>query len=186
MRWDYKLKWNRCQWRKHCSSDELFIVPLFPVSVSIAALVMFYSQYCSFSQKMGSLLLIIISMSTELKDMELKDLGLSSDTVQILLYQLSFFIYQISLAIFSWWCYCEYTRQLIMVGIIIACLLSHFSHVWLCAALRTVACQAPLPMGFSRQEYWTGLPCPPPGNLPDPGCELVSHVSFIGRQVLYQ
>ena len=56
---------------------ELFIVPLFLVSISIAALVMFYSQHCSFSQKMGSLLLII-SMSTELKDMELKDLGLSS------------------------------------------------------------------------------------------------------------
>ena len=44
----------------------------------LIALVMFYSQYCSFSQKMGSLLLIIISMSMELKDMELKDLGLSS------------------------------------------------------------------------------------------------------------
>ena len=57
---------------------ELFIEPLFPVSISIAALVVFYSQHCSFSQKMGSLLLIIISMSMELKDMELKDLGLSS------------------------------------------------------------------------------------------------------------
>ena len=38
-------------------------------------------------------------------------------------------------------------------------MLSHFSHVWLCATLRTVACQAPLSMGFSRQEYWSGLPC---------------------------
>ena len=35
----------------------------------------------------------------------------------------------------------------------------------------TVACQAPLSMVFSRQEYWTGLPFPPPGNLPDPGIE---------------
>ena len=34
---------------------------------------------------------------------------------------------------------------------------------------RTVAHQAPLSMGFSRQEYWSGLPCPPPGDLPDPG-----------------
>ena len=34
--------------------------------------------------------------------------------------------------------------------------------------------QAPLSMGFSRQEYWSGLPCPPPGNLPDPGIEPVS------------
>ena len=33
----------------------------------------------------------------------------------------------------------------------------------------TAALQAPLSMGFSRQEYWSGLPCPPPGDLPDPG-----------------
>ena len=32
--------------------------------------------------------------------------------------------------------------------------------------------QAPLPMGFSRQEYWCGLPCPPPEDLPDPGVKL--------------
>ena len=36
---------------------------------------------------------------------------------------------------------------------------------------QTVAHQAPLFMGLSRQEYWNGLPCPPPGNLPDPGIE---------------
>ena len=45
--------------------------------------------------------------------------------------------------------------------------------------------QAPLPTGFSRQEYWRGLPCPPPGDLPDPGIEPVSYVSCIGRRVLY-
>ena len=38
----------------------------------------------------------------------------------------------------------------------------------------TVACQAPLSMGFSRQEYFSGLPCPPPGDLPDPGIEPAS------------
>ena len=38
----------------------------------------------------------------------------------------------------------------------------------------TVAPQAPLSMGFSRQEYWSGLPFPPPGDLPDPGTELTS------------
>ena len=38
----------------------------------------------------------------------------------------------------------------------------------------TVARQAPLSMGFSRQEHWSGLPCPPPGDLPDPEMELVS------------
>ena len=35
----------------------------------------------------------------------------------------------------------------------------------------TVACHTPLSMGFSRQEYWSGLPCPPRGDLPDPGIE---------------
>ena len=39
------------------------------------------------------------------------------------------------------------------------------------ATPRTVAHQAPLSMGFSRQEYWSGLPFPSPGNLPDPGIE---------------
>ena len=38
----------------------------------------------------------------------------------------------------------------------------------------TVACQAPLSMGFSRQEYWSGLPFPSPGDLPDPGIEPLS------------
>ena len=41
-------------------------------------------------------------------------------------------------------------------------LLSHFSRVQLFATPWTVAHQAPLSMGFSRQEYWSGLPCPPP------------------------
>ena len=44
---------------------------------------------------------------------------------------------------------------------------------------------APLSMGFSRQEYWSGLPCPLPGDLPDPGIEPMSHVSCTGGQVLY-
>ena len=47
-------------------------------------------------------------------------------------------------------------------------LLSRFSSVWLFATQWTVACKAPLSMGFSRQEYYSGLPCPPPGDLPDP------------------
>ena len=42
---------------------------------------------------------------------------------------------------------------------------------------RTVAHQAPLSMEFSRQEYWSGLPCPPPGDLPDPGIKPMSPVS---------
>ena len=39
------------------------------------------------------------------------------------------------------------------------------------ATPRTVALQAPLSMGYSRQEYWSGQPCPPPGDVPDPGTE---------------
>ena len=50
-------------------------------------------------------------------------------------------------------------------------LLSHFR---LFATPWTVACQAPLSMGFSIQEYWSGLPFPPPGDLPDPGIEPTS------------
>ena len=40
-----------------------------------------------------------------------------------------------------------------------------------------IACQAPLSMELSRQEYWNGLPCPPPGDLPDPGIEPPSLTS---------
>ena len=51
------------------------------------------------------------------------------------------------------------------------------SHVLLIATPWTVACQAPLSMEFSRQEHWSGLPFPPPGDLPNPGIEPMSHVS---------
>ena len=49
-----------------------------------------------------------------------------------------------------------------------------FSRVRLFGTPRTVAHQAPLSMGFSRQEHWSGLPFPPSGDLPDPGTEPVS------------
>ena len=58
-----------------------------------------------------------------------------------------------------------------------ACMLSCFSCVQLCVTLWTVARQPPLSMGFSRQEYWSGLPCPSPGDLPNLGIEPVSPVS---------
>ena len=54
--------------------------------------------------------------------------------------------------------------------------LIRFSHIWLCVPW-AVAHQAPLSMGFSRQEYWNGLPCPPPGDLPNPGIESASLMS---------
>ena len=57
------------------------------------------------------------------------------------------------------------------------CLLNLFSYVQLFATPWTVACQAPLYRGFSRQESWSGLPCPPPGGLPDPGIKHASLMS---------
>ena len=53
----------------------------------------------------------------------------------------------------------------------VCAMLNHFSCVQLFATLWTVAHQAPLFMGFSRQEYWSGLPFPPLGYLPNPGIE---------------
>ena len=56
--------------------------------------------------------------------------------------------------------------------------LSPFSHEQLFATLRTAAPQAPLSMGFSRREYWSKLPCPPPWAPLDPGIKPVSLVSL--------
>ena len=50
------------------------------------------------------------------------------------------------------------------------------SSVQLFATPWTVACQASLSMEFSRQEYWSGLPCPPPGHLPNSGTEAWSPI----------
>ena len=58
-------------------------------------------------------------------------------------------------------------------------MLSCFNHVRLFATLWTVARQAPLSMGFSRQEYWSGLPCPPPGDLPNPDIKPVPSTALI-------
>ena len=68
-----------------------------------------------------------------------------------------------------------------VVGDIVACMLSHFSSFQLFATHR-----APLSIGFSKQEYWSGLSYPPPGYLPDEGIEPKSpKVSCIDRWVLY-
>ena len=58
-----------------------------------------------------------------------------------------------------------------------ACMLSYFSRVQLCATLWTVAHLALLSMEFSRQENWSGLPFPPPGDLPGPEMELTCPMS---------
>ena len=55
-----------------------------------------------------------------------------------------------------------------------ACMLSCCSHFRLCATLWTKTCQVPLSMGFFRQEYWSGLPYAPTGDLPHPGIEPAS------------
>ena len=70
------------------------------------------------------------------------------------------------------WCMCLHAKLLICVQL--------FATPW------TVVHQAPLSMGFSRQEYWNGLPCPPPGDLPDSGIKPTSLISTrTGRQALY-
>ena len=65
-------------------------------------------------------------------------------------------------------------------------MLSRFSQVRLFVTLGILAHQASLSIGLSRQKSWSGLPCPPPGDLPNPGIGThVSYISFIGRWVLY-
>ena len=62
------------------------------------------------------------------------------------------------------------------------CVLTHFSRVQLFVTPWTAAHQAPQSKGFSRQEYWSGLPCPPPGDLPKPRIKPVSLMSSLHWQ----
>ena len=75
---------------------------------------------------------------------------------------------------------CHYLTLCVCVCVCVcvcARVLSRFSHVQLFATPWTVAHQAPQSMGLSRQEYWSGLPLPSPGHLPDPGTEPMSLTS---------
>ena len=72
--------------------------------------------------------------------------------------------------------YCH-VRKIPKLRCVHSCMLSHFSHILLFVTLWTVARQAPLSIGFSRQEYWSGLPCPPLGYLPNPRMEPASRIS---------
>ena len=66
------------------------------------------------------------------------------------------------------------------------CMLSHFSHVQLFATPWSVAHQAPLSLGFFRQEYWSRFLCPPPRDLPNPGIGAPQKPSmYIHRYTLY-
>ena len=71
----------------------------------------------------------------------------------------------------------ERTQESCFPCISVTCVLSHFSCVQLFVTLWTVAHQTPLSMRFSRQDYWSRLPCPPPGALPDPGVKPTSLIS---------
>ena len=69
----------------------------------------------------------------------------------------------------------SYYLNMMVLGI--QCVLSLQPFLTLCNPVDYMAHQAPLSMGFSRQEYWSSLPCPPPGDPPDPGIEPVSLLS---------
>ena len=100
-----------------------------------------------------------------------------------------FGVFYISIQIENFCCCCCCSSSLKnavghLVGIALTVLIafpmsSYFSLVWLFVTLLTVACQGPLSIGFSRQDYWDGLPCPPPGDLPDPGTELTFLSSIV-------
>ena len=72
---------------------------------------------------------------------------------------------QLSITLSFQWLFLQHMR---------ACALSHFGHVRFLETPWTVIHQAPRSMGFSRQGYWGQWPCPPPGDLPDPGIKSTS------------
>ena len=68
-------------------------------------------------------------------------------------------------------------RVCVCMRVCVCACIQSFSHVRLFATSWTIACQAPLSMGFFRQEYRSGLSFPPPGDLPDPGIKPASLMS---------
>ena len=97
---------------------------------------------------------------------------------------------QLNLYLFVMWyslCMCRFLYIVLkghqLYWLVCVCALS---HVRLFAIPWTVAHQAALSIGFFRQEYWSRLPFPSPGDLPDAGIEpCISCISCIGRQILY-
>ena len=77
--------------------------------------------------------------------------------------------------LFSVFKFCHFSLELKTSLLLL--LLSRLSRVRLFVKLWNVVCHAPLTMGFSRQEYWNGLSCPPPGDIPNPGIEPMSLMS---------
>ena len=71
-------------------------------------------------------------------------------------------------------------HEISQARILVCAVLSCFSRVWLCGTLWPIIHQTPLTIGFSRQEYWSELPCPSPGDLSDPGIEnAISYISCV-------
>ena len=66
-----------------------------------------------------------------------------------------------------------------------AYVLTRFRCVQLSVTLWTITHQAPLSMEFSREEYWSGLPCPPPADLPHPGIEPMSLMSLASASGIF-
>ena len=85
---------------------------------------------------------------------------------------------------FPFWFIMTYCVEFLVL-FVHACMLSLFRRVCLCETPWTVPHQAPPSLGFSRQEYWTELPRPSPGNHPNPGINL--HLLWLlhSRQILY-
>ena len=79
---------------------------------------------------------------------------------------LSSFLIAARISICTWMCICTHM-----------CMISSFSHMQVFVTLWTAARQAPQSIGFSRQGYWSGLPFPPPGDLPDLTIEPTSPAS---------
>ena len=76
-------------------------------------------------------------------------------------------------------------KTLILALKVFGCIMCRPSPVQLFVALWSVAHQGPLSLGFSRQEYWSGLLLPSSEDLPHTGIENVSHISSISRQAVY-
>ena len=88
-----------------------------------------------------------------------------------------YFAFHISIFLLYFECIVFYA-YIFIISVNWPCMLNHFICVQLFVTLWTVAHQAPLSMGLSRQEYWSGLSFPPPGDRPNPGIKPASLMSL--------
>ena len=80
-------------------------------------------------------------------------------------------------------CVCPKVSFLFWDHCVCACVCVHTVPQSCLTLCNHMDCSSPVSMGFSRQEYRRGLPCPPPGDLPDPEIELMSYISGLGRGI---